>query len=146
MAFPPSYGFITSTLHGKAEGPTLPEINKVSGKFVVVVASSGKGLIYLGALEKGLFRVDPELEVLSQVVDHCKPEDVKDVAKQVQRKFHGRLDVAVSNAGTSGKLVYDVDEKTGEHTRDRYPEEIIQDGNAANIINTNFLGSYYVAK
>ena len=170
MAFPPSFGItFTNTLHNKAEGPTLPENNKVSGDFVVVITGASKGLGYhsaiayaragatgiaissrtqaeLEALEKDLLQVSPKIKVLSQVVDVSKPEQVKELAEQVQQKFHGRLDAVISNAGVASRFVHDVDEKTGEPGNNRYPQGIIEDEDFAHVININFLGSYYVAK
>jgi len=110
------------TLHGKAEGPTLAENNKESGDFAVVVTGAWQGLGYhtalaypragatgiaiccrtvsdLGALEKDLLKINPDLKVLTQVVDVSKPGDVGELAEQVKRAFRGRLDVVVSNAG-----------------------------------------------
>lgn len=142
MAFqvPPSWGLtFTPTLHRKAEGPTLPENNKVSSGFVVVITGANRGLGYqtaiayaragatgiaissrtqsgLISLEKELLEVNPTLEVLTQVVDVSKPEQVKELATQVQQRFHGRLDAVISNAGVTSNRVYDVDEATGEQT------------------------------
>lgn len=170
MEIPPYWGAtFTNTLHHKAEGPTLPENNKISGEFVVVITGAGKGLGYhiavayaragatgiaissrtqseLEGLERELVEINPRLEVLSQVIDVSKPEQVKELARQVHQKFRGRLDAVISNAGVTSKRLYDIDETTGEHVNNHYPRGIIEDEDFAYVVNVNLLGGYYVAK
>ncbi|KAK5058811.1 hypothetical protein LTR84_011075 [Exophiala bonariae] len=170
MEIPAYWGAtFTPTLHHKAEGPTLPENNNISGDFIVVITGAGKGLGYhiavayaragatgitissrtqpdLEALEKELLKINPNLEILSQVMDVSKPEQVKELAKQVQQKFHGRLDAVISNAGVISKRVHDIDETTGERINIRYPRGVTEDEDFAYVVNVNLLGGYYIAK
>ncbi|OAP65259.1 hypothetical protein AYL99_01231 [Fonsecaea erecta] len=166
---PAHYGqHFTPTLHHKAEGPTLPENNR-SSPYVVVVTGAGKGLgVYislayaragvtgicissrtqkdLDALEKQLKEVNPKLEILSEICDTTKPEAVKALAEKVRQKWHGRLDVAIANAGVISNYLYDTDPQTGEKTNRRLPVGIIEDDDFKRVIDINLLGSYYVAK
>lgn len=168
---PPAHwgvGF-TETIHTKAEGSTLPENNKVSTPFVVVVTGAGKGLGYnislayaragvsgiaissrtqsdLDQLSKDLLKINPQIQILAQVTDTTKPEDVKKLADQVRETFGGRLDVVVANAGIISKYLYDEDPNTGEKTNRRLPVGIIEDDDFQRVIAINVLGTYYTAK
>jgi NADP-dependent 3-hydroxy acid dehydrogenase YdfG len=111
MAFPEHMGpNWTSTIHSKAEGPTLPENNKVSGPFVVVMTGAGKGLGYhvslayaragaSGICISSRTKANPSIDVLSVICDTSKQEDVKTLAAKTEEHFGGRVDVVVANAG-----------------------------------------------
>ncbi|KAK5691475.1 hypothetical protein LTR97_011468 [Elasticomyces elasticus] len=163
ISAPPEWGMdFTSTVHTHAEGPTDPKNNKVHSKFVAVVTGAGKGLGYhialayakagahgiiiasrtqsdLTKLEKEIKTVNPDTIVLAQTCDTQSDEDVKKLADATKAKF-GRLDVVVANAGIISKYLKDEDGK------ERLPVGIVEDTDFDRVINTNFMGSYRVAK
>ena len=173
-AFPAHYGMsFTPTIHQRAEGSTLPENNKLTNSpseaFIVVVTGAGKGLGYaislayaragatglaissrtqsdLDALEKDLWQINPKLQILKQVIDTSKPEDVQRIADGVKKTFNGRLDAVIANAGIISKYVYDEDPSTGEKINRHIPKGIVEDDDFARVININVLGSFYTAK
>jgi NAD(P)-dependent dehydrogenase (short-subunit alcohol dehydrogenase family) len=170
MAFPDHFGVqFTQPTHTRAEGPTLPENNRVASPFVVVVTGAGKGLGYhislayaragatgicissrtqsdLDTLSDALEKINPDLEILSRLCDTANPAAVQGLAEAVATKFHGRLDVVVANAGIISQYLYDTDPGTGEKVNRRLPVGIVEDDDFARVININLLGSYYTAK
>ncbi|KAI1615568.1 hypothetical protein EDD37DRAFT_636481 [Exophiala viscosa] len=171
MDFPSHFGLtFTPTIHTHAEGPTLPENNKPSSSFVVVVTGAGKGLGYhislayaragatgicitsrtqsdLDALSKELRSINPKIDVLAEACDASNPDAVKSLAETVARKFSGQLDVVIANAGVISKYItHGSDNKTDEQTNRRLPVGIIEDDDFKRVIDINLLGSYYVAK
>ena len=152
----------TPTIHTHAEGPTDPKNNKVHSNFVVVTTGAGKGLGYhialsyahvgakgiviasrtrsdLDKLEKEIQSINPETTVVVQTCDTLNDDDVKSLAESTQAKFC-RLDVVVANAGIISKYIQDSD------GTQRLPNGIVEDTDFERVINTNFMGSYRVAK
>lgn len=170
MDFPSHYGLkFTPTTHTRAEGPTLPQNNRSSSPFVVVVTGAGKGLGYhislayaragatgicitsrtqsdLDALSKELQSINPKIEILAKACDASNPDAVKGLAEAVERKFNGQLDVVVANAGVISKYIHESDPKTGEQINRHLPVGIMEDDDFKRVIDINLLGSYYVAK
>jgi len=162
--FPAHFGLkLTKTFHTKAEGPTLPENNRVKSPFVVLVTGAGKGLGFhislayaragasgiiiasrtkadLAELSDQLRAVNPHIDILARTCDTTKDADVKQLAAETKSHF-GRLDVAVANAGVISKYKYDGDGQIG-----RLPLGIVEDDDFERVIDINFLGSYRVAK
>ncbi|KAK3072449.1 hypothetical protein LTR53_006776 [Teratosphaeriaceae sp. CCFEE 6253] len=162
-ALPRDYGLrFTSTIHTHAEGSTDPRNNQVHTNFVVVVTGAGKGLGYhialayaqagakgivvasrtesdLVKLEKDIQAINPATTVLVQTCDTQDDGQVRRLAEATKAKF-GRLDVVIANAGIISKYIKDAD--GGE----RLPIGIVEDSDFERVINTNFLGSYRVAK
>lgn len=162
--FPPHFGVeFTTTYHTKAEGLTDPSNTKLSNPFVVLVTGAGKGLglhislayaragtsgliicsrtsTDLESLEKQIHSINPKCEVLSQVCDTTREEDLARLAIDVQSKF-GRLDVAIANAGVISKYIYDSD-----GSNRRLPQGILQDPGFERVVDINLIGSYKVAK
>ncbi|KAK0927449.1 hypothetical protein LTR29_017619 [Friedmanniomyces endolithicus] len=152
----------TPTVHTHAEGPTDPSNNKLHPNFVVVVTGAGKGLGYhialayaqagahgiviasrtksdLSSLEKEIKSTAPDSIVLVQTCDTQSDDDVKCLADATKAKF-GRLDVVVANAGIISKYL------EGPDGKQRLPIGIVEDADFDRVINTNFMGSYRVAK
>ena len=119
----------TTTIHSKAEGSTDPTNNKVNGPFVVCVTGAGKGLGFyislayakaevsgicissrtqadLDSLFNELKKVNPKIDILAQVCDTQKDEDVKSLAYATKERF-GRCDVVIANAGIISKYLSD---------------------------------------
>lgn len=169
MAFA-KYGLnFTSTLHDRPQGPTLPENNEVDSPFVVVITGAGKGLGYhialayaragasgitissrtesdLERLSKELLSINPKLEVLVQAADTSKEDDIRKLALAVEKRFGGRLDVVVANAGVSSAYLYKRDPDTGERKINRLPRGVTEDDDAARVININVVGTYLTAR
>ncbi|OAP59163.1 hypothetical protein AYL99_06461 [Fonsecaea erecta] len=162
--FPPSYGFrVTPTLHNKPEGPTLPSNNPVpTSPFVVVVTGAGKGLGFhtalsyakagasglvvssrtqsdLDELSRQLKAANPSVDVLALVADAAKEADVAKLAAETKARF-GRADVVVANAGVMGKYYTAKDGST------RLPYNVEEDLDLPDVVDINFVGSYYLAK
>ncbi|EGP82672.1 uncharacterized protein MYCGRDRAFT_51174, partial [Zymoseptoria tritici IPO323] len=152
--FPDHWGIkFTPTIHTKAEGPTDPKNIKLSSSFVVVVTGAGKGLGYhialayayagakgivissrtqsdLDKLTAELKAINPDLDIVSQTCDTTKDEEVRSLA-EVTKKHFGRLDVVGQ-----------------ELSRIPFPQTNSHSPNLdfERVIDTNFLGSYRVAK
>ncbi|KAK4560638.1 hypothetical protein LTR86_005216 [Recurvomyces mirabilis] len=163
MSFPDHWGLqFTKLIHSKAEGPTDPTNNQLSPKFTVVVTGAGKGLGYgiavayvkagasriaissrtkadLDKLQDELRSINPKADILAQTCDTIKDEDVKKLADAARAKF-GRLDVVVANAGIISKYIKD------ENGKEKLPVGIVEDADFDRVIQTNFMGSYRVAK
>ncbi|KAK5122337.1 hypothetical protein LTR85_004248 [Meristemomyces frigidus] len=158
MSFPAYTGVnFTSTLHSKAEGPTEPENNK--RPYVVCVTGAGKGLGYhislayaragasgliissrtqadLGTLSKDLRNINPDLDILAQVCDTTKDEDVAKLAAATKDRFNGRLDVCVANAGIISKYLPD----------GTLPQGVVADLDFERVININVVGTVLTAR
>ena len=120
----------TKTLHSKAEGRTDPKNNRLDGTpFVVCVTGAGKGLGFyislayaqagasglcissrtqsdLDTLTAEVKKVNPKIDILAQICDTLKDDDVKRLAQATKERF-GRLDVCVANAGIISKYLPD---------------------------------------
>ncbi|KAK1073202.1 hypothetical protein LTR74_001911 [Friedmanniomyces endolithicus] len=152
----------TPTVHTHAEGPTDPINNKLHPNFVVVVTGAGKGLGYhialayaqagahgiviasrtqsdLSRLEEEIKSTAPDSIVLVQTCDTQSDDDVKRLADATKARF-GRLDVVVANAGIISKYL------EGPDGSKRLPIGVVEDSDFDRVINTNFMGSYRVAK
>ncbi|TKA82740.1 hypothetical protein B0A55_01086 [Friedmanniomyces simplex] len=152
----------TPTVHTRAEGPTDPSNNNLHPGFVVVVTGAGKGIGYhialayaragahgiviasrtrsdLARLEEEIRSIAPGATVLTQTCDSQSDEEVSSLADATKAKF-GRLDVVVANAGIISKYL------TGPDGKERLPVGIVEDADFDRVINTNFMGSYRVAK
>lgn len=159
-SLPPSFGLnFTKTLHTKTEGKTDPKNNRFDDKpFVVCVTGAGKGLgchIALAFAQAGasgivissrtqsdldtlsaeLKQANPKIEILSQICDTLKDEDVKNLATKTQEKF-GRLDVCIANAGIISKYLPD----------GSLPKGITTDLDFERVIDINLLGTVRVAR
>jgi NAD(P)-dependent dehydrogenase (short-subunit alcohol dehydrogenase family) len=159
FGIPSTSGFdFTQTLHSKAEGPTDPANNKPKGPFVVCVTGAGKGLGFhislayakagvtglaissrtqsdLDTLTAELKKVNPKLDILAQLCDTMKDEDVKKLAKATKDRF-GRVDVCIANAGVISKYLSD----------GSLPKGIVADLDFERVIDINLLGSVRVAR
>ena len=60
----------------------------------------------LEALSSEIKKVNPEVEVLAQICDTTKEEDVKSLFDATKKQF-GRLDVCIANAGIISKYLPD---------------------------------------
>ena len=149
----------TKTIHNKAEGPTEPKNNSVNGQpFVVCVTGAGKGLGYnislayaeagvsgivissrtqsdIDKLSEELKKINPNIDILAQICDTMKEEDVKNLAKATKDHF-GRLDVCIANAGVISKYLSD----------GSLPKGIMADLDFERVIDINFLGTVRVAR
>jgi NAD(P)-dependent dehydrogenase (short-subunit alcohol dehydrogenase family) len=170
MAFPSHFGLeFTSTIHNKAEGPTLPESNRVSTPFNVVITGAGKGLGYhmclayaragvsgicissrtasdLETLTDELLKINPKLNILSRTCDTTNAADVQSLVEVAKTTFDQRIDVVIANAGIISKYLYDTDTTTGEKSNRRLPKGIIEDDDFGRVIDINLMGSYNIAK
>jgi NAD(P)-dependent dehydrogenase (short-subunit alcohol dehydrogenase family) len=159
FGIPSTSGYdFTQTLHNKAEGPTDPANNKPNGPFVVCVTGAGKGLGFhislayakagvsgivissrtqsdLDTLTAELKKVNPKLDILAQLCDTVKDEDVKRLAKATKDRF-GRVDVCIANAGVISKYLSD----------GSLPKGIVADLDFERVIDINLLGSVRVAR
>ncbi|TKA36683.1 hypothetical protein B0A54_11926 [Friedmanniomyces endolithicus] len=131
----------TPTVHTHAEGPTDPRNNKLHPNFVVVVTGAGKGLGYHIALayaQAGAHGIVIASRTKSDLL-RLDDDDVKRLADATKAKF-GRLDVVVANAGIISKYL------EGPDGKQRLPIGVVEDTDFDRVINTNFMGSYRVAK
>ena len=158
-ALPPTCGIDFTQAHSIAEGPTDPESNNVGGKrFVVCVTGAGKGLGFyiaiayvkagisgltissrtqddLDKLSVEIKKINPNVEILAQICDTLKDEDVQHLAKATKDRF-GRLDVCVANAGVISKYLPD----------GSLPQGITTDFDFERVIDINLLGTVRVAR
>lgn len=149
----------TKTTHTNAEGSTDPANNRYDGKpFVVCVTGAGKGLGFhialayakagvsglvissrtqsdLDALSDEIKNVNSKVEILSQICDTLKEDDVKRLANATKGHF-GRLDVVVANAGVISKYLED----------GSLPVGIMEDLDFERVIDINFLGTVRIAR
>ncbi|KAK5170941.1 uncharacterized protein LTR77_004085 [Saxophila tyrrhenica] len=156
---PHTYGVnFTSTIHHSITGPTDPSNNKLAGPFVICVTGAGKGLGFqialsyakanatglvissrttsdLEALTAEIQKVDSKVEILAQLCDTTKDEDVESLFKATKERF-GRLDVCVANAGIISKYLED----------GSLPKGITTDFDFERVINVNLLGTVRVAR
>lgn len=159
FAPPASYGFaFTNNIHSKAEGPTDPTNNKADGDFVVCVTGAGKGLGFhialayakagasgliissrtqsdLDSLSTEIKKINPKINLLSEICDTQKEDDVKRLAHGVMDKF-GRVDVVIANAGIMSKYLDD----------GSLPQGIMSDLDFERVIDINLLGTVRVAR
>ena len=159
-SLPPEFGLqFTNTIHNKAEGKTDPKSNSFNGKdFVVCVTGAGKGLGFhialafaqagasgiiissrtqsdLDTLSSELKKVNPKAEILSEICDTLKDDDVKRLATKTKEKF-GRLDVCIANAGVISKYLPD----------GSLPKGIMTDLDFERVIDINVLGTVRVVR
>lgn len=159
FGIPPTSGHgFTQRLHSKAEGPTVPANNRPNGPFVVCVTGAGKGLGFhislayakagvsglvissrtqsdLDQLTAELKKVNPKLDVLAQICDTMKEDDVKKLVQATKDRF-GRLDVCIANAGVISKYLSD----------GSLPKGVMTDFDFERVIDINLLGTVRVAR
>ena len=159
FGLPPTSGYdFTPTLHTKAEGSTDPANNKTKNPFVVCVTGAGKGLGFhislayakahvsglvissrtqsdLDLLTKEIRKVNNDVEILGQLCDTMKDDDVKKLVQATKDKF-GRLDVCIANAGVISKYLSD----------GSLPKGILTDWDFERVIDINLLGTVRVAR
>jgi len=93
----------------------------------------------LTKLDQEIKRIAPKTTVLVQTCDTQSDDDVKRLAEATKAKFE-RLDAVIANAGVISKYIKDEDGK------ERLPIGIVEDDDFDRVIDTNFMGSYRVAK
>ncbi|KAF2103318.1 NAD(P)-binding protein [Rhizodiscina lignyota] len=167
--FPPHFGAtFTKTLHSKPEGSTDPVTNRLPSNFVVVITGAGKKLddlpgqgyytaiAYAKAGAHGIsissrtqsdldktkadiLKINPKVDVLSQVCDVTKDADVRKLAAEVKSHF-GRVDAVVSSAGHTTDYI----DKDTENRR--FPRGAVEDEGFDHIVAVNLIGSHNIAK
>lgn len=174
ITFPAHYGLtLTPTIHHRVPSninPSLPK-NALPTPFVAVITGAGKGLGYhislayasagasgisissrtssdLDALESEIQRIAKEngrtIEVLKSICDTQSDDSVAALVDDVRKKWGGRVDAVVANAGVISKYITRPNEEGGSSSN--LPIGIVEDDDFARVLNINLLGVWRTAK
>jgi NAD(P)-dependent dehydrogenase (short-subunit alcohol dehydrogenase family) len=171
--FPAHYGLtLTPTIHHKIPAninPSSPS-NALPNPFIAVVTGAGKGLGYhislayasagasgisissrtssdLDALESEIQRIAKEagrkIEVLKSICDTQSDDSIAALVDDVRKKWGGRVDAVVANAGVISKYITRPGDTT---TNSNLPIGVVEDDDFERVLNINLLGVWRTAK
>lgn len=133
----PSNFTVVVTGAGKGLGYHIALSYAIAGAENIVISSRTKS--DLEKLQADIKKINPDANVLLQTCDTTNEGEVKSLASATKSAF-SRLDVVVANAGIISKYITKSDGKSYQ------PHGIVEDEDFSRVIQTNVMGSYYVAK
>jgi len=165
---PPTAGLdFTPTTHSQVPLSLLPEKTTLHTPFTIAITGAGKGLGYhialsfaqagashlaicsrtlsdLRNLSSAIKKINPDAEVLEQVCDTTKQEDVDKFVSEVESRW-GRLDVCIANAGIISKYITPQGDGTQDQDQ-RLPIGLLEDSDWDRVLSTNLSGTWRIAR